>query len=151
MQFRKNGKRINVLAYRGYNKEKRYSIIKSLGTLDAYTLEPTVELINNLTEDEKIELQSYINRQIQYREKIDIQYIADNLYCSIEKVTTLLKSKDFELADDWGAKVWAAWDSLAREMRKAGFKRPSKTSKNSPKSHFSVQAMFDTGKTQKMP
>jgi hypothetical protein len=61
MQFRKVGKRIRVLAYRGYDKDKRQSVIKMLGSFDAYTHETPVELLDNLNDEEKAELKDYIN------------------------------------------------------------------------------------------
>jgi len=70
MQFKRQGKKIQVLAYRGYDKEKRRAIIKMLGSLDAYSFDAQVSLLNNLTDDEKIELQSYIENERQFVDKI---------------------------------------------------------------------------------
>jgi hypothetical protein len=36
MQFKTVGKRIQVLAYRGYDQEKRRAVVKMLGSFDAY-------------------------------------------------------------------------------------------------------------------
>ena len=87
MQFKKVGKKIQVLAYRGYDKEKRRSIVQLLGTLDAYTLEPSTGLLDSLTVDEKIELQSYKENIKQQNKKQsnktpDLQWKQYCFYCS---------------------------------------------------------------------
>lgn len=151
MQFKKTGKRIQVLVYRGYDKEKKRSIIKMLGSLDRYTYEPTDGLINSLTEDEKIELQSYIEKERQYGEKILIQYDINNSVCHIKKITDALKSGDFEFSKEWADEMWTALDSLNQAMRKAGFKRPQKKPVKCPESSLSVQAMFDIENIKKIP
>lgn len=151
MQFKKVGKRIQVLVYRGYDKEKKRSIIKMLGSLDRYTYEPTDGLINSLTEDEKIELQSYIEKERQYGEKILIQYDIDNSVCHIKKITDALKSGDFEFSEEWADEMWTALNSLNQAMRKAGFKRSQKKPVKGPESSLSVQAMFDIENIKKIP
>ena len=44
MQLKKIGKRIHVLAYRGYDTEKRRAVLKMLGSFDAYSHETPAEL-----------------------------------------------------------------------------------------------------------
>ena len=48
MQFKKVGKRIQVLAYRGYDTEKRRAVVKMLGSFDAYTHETPAELLDGV-------------------------------------------------------------------------------------------------------
>lgn len=60
MQFRAAGKRVQVLAYRGYDKVKRRATVKLLGSFDRYGYDVPEELTNVLTDDEKKELQSHI-------------------------------------------------------------------------------------------
>ena len=38
MQFKPVGNRIQLVAYRGYDQEKRRAIVKVLGSIDAYSL-----------------------------------------------------------------------------------------------------------------
>ena len=76
MQFKRQGRRVQVLAYRGYDKEKRRAIVKMMGSIDAYSYEPSDGLIENLTDEEKKELQSYIETERQAAEKRSRQYSA---------------------------------------------------------------------------
>ena len=51
MQFKRQGRRVQVLAYRGYDKEKRRAIVKMMGSYDVYSYEPSDGLIDSLTDD----------------------------------------------------------------------------------------------------
>lgn len=150
MQFKKVSNRIQVLAYRGYDKIKCRSIIKMVGSLDGHTFEPTDGLLNSITAQEKLELQSYIERERQEANKKLLQEDINKSACNIKKVTDALKSGDFEFPEGWSDEMWKAIDSLTHAMRRAGFKRPPRKPKKAPQSALSVQAMFDIEKTQKM-
>lgn len=151
MQFKKVSNRIQVLAYRGYDKIKCRSIIKMVGSLDRHTFKPTDGLLKNITVEEKLELQSYIEREIQEVNKRILQEDINKSACNIKKVTDALKSGDFEFPEGWSDEMWTAIDALTHAMRRAGFKRPPRKPKKAPQSALSVQAMFDIGRTQKMP
>ena len=61
MQFRQAGNRVQVLAYRGYDKEKRRAVIKLLGSYDrSNTDNRTENLTYEMTGDELKEFQSHI-------------------------------------------------------------------------------------------
>ena len=62
MQFKPVGNRIQLVAYRGYDQEKRRAIVKVLGSMDAYTLELPKDLLDILSEDEKAEVESFRGR-----------------------------------------------------------------------------------------
>lgn len=151
MQFKKVSNRIQVLAYRGYDKIKCRSIIKMVGSLDRHTFKPIDGLLKNITVEEKLELQSYIEREIQEVNKKILQEDINKSACNIKKVTDALKSGDFEFPEGWSDEMWTAIDALTHAMRRAGFKRPPRKLKKAPQSALSVQAMFDIGRTQKMP
>ena len=73
MQFKPQGRRVQVLAYAGYDKDKKRAIVKMLGSYDSYNLEPSDGLINNLTDEQKTELQSHFEEVRQSREKESLQ------------------------------------------------------------------------------
>ena len=62
MQFKEQKGRVQVLAYDGYDKEKRRAIVKMLGSFDRYTYSPSVGLLENLTDEQMMELQSEIEK-----------------------------------------------------------------------------------------
>lgn len=129
MQFRKQGNRIQVLAYRGYDREKRRAIVKLLGSIDAYTYEPTVGLENNLTVDEKEELQSYIEKRRQYLQDGYLRYTSQTIAERLREVAECIESGTFDVSDKWAADTWAALDGLKKSLQKAGFPRPQKKKK----------------------
>jgi len=63
MQFKKVGQRIQVLRYEGYDKDRRRAIVKMVGSVHNRTFEPTVGLIESLTDDERVELDEFIERK----------------------------------------------------------------------------------------
>lgn len=133
MQFKKVGGRIQVLAYRGYDKEKRRSIIKLLGTMNAYTFEPSSGLFEALTDEEKKELQAYQEKIRQQEKKqydsSSILYVASH----IEKISTLLETpENYPVSEQWGDGVWFALEKLQKALKKAGHPKPKKAPKPKP-------------------
>ena len=94
MQFKRQGRRIQVLAYRGYDKGKRRAIVKMMGSIDAYSYEPSDGLIENLTDEEKTELQSYIETERQAAEKRSRVYSAKSAASRIVEVADTIKAGD---------------------------------------------------------
>ena len=95
MQFKPQGRRVQVLAYAGYDKDKKRAIVKMLGSYDSYNLEPSDGLINNLTDEQKTELQSHFEEVRQSREKKaynSAKYTASGL----RRVAQALESGAFE-------------------------------------------------------
>lgn len=80
MQFKPVGNRIQLVAYRGYDQEKRRAIVKVLGSMDAYTLELPKDLLDILSEDEKAEVESFIAdtkaKNKKQSDTFSVQYIA---------------------------------------------------------------------------
>ena len=62
MQFKHQGNRIQVLAYRGYDKEKRRAVVKMLGSLDDYNFQPSDGLIEGMTDDEINDGEDYFSK-----------------------------------------------------------------------------------------
>lgn len=133
MQFKKIRGRIQVLAYRGYDKEKRRSIIKLVGTMNAYTLEPSSGLLDALTEEEKKELQSYKEEVRQKEKKIYEDSNILHIESRIDNVSTLLENPEkYPLNQQWGDGVWQALERLQKALKKAGHPKPKKPTKPKP-------------------
>lgn len=135
MQFKRQGQRVQVLAYRGYDKEKRRAIVKMLGSYDAYSYEPTVGLIDSLTEEEKKELQSHIENERHKSEKMLRQYDLTHIASRIKNVADTVQEDGFEGSEAWAAETWEAIDTLTKALRKAGYSKPKKA----PQRHESPQ------------
>ena len=137
MQFREAKGRIQVLAYTGYDKEKRRSVVQLLGSMDKYDLKPTDTLLERMTDEQKKELQSYIEKERQSREKLSLQSGATFIDSYIKKATDSLTKEVFVPDAAWADQVYAAVDELTRAMRKTGFPRPkkAKAKKAAPPDH----------------
>jgi hypothetical protein len=112
MQFRDVKKRIQVIAYTGYNREKRRAETRLLGSIDRYDLNPTDELLENLTDVQKIELQSYIDNTRQSRKKSSRQYDARKSDSQIENLTVCLTSDGFVITPDLAERLYRAISGL---------------------------------------
>lgn len=128
MQFRPQGNRVQVLAYRGYDKEKKRAQVKLLGSFDRYGHVLSKNLWYILTEAERVELSSYIEKlRESYDEKMRI-YGIESLASQIQNVSYSLNTKesvskaDRQFADE----VYEAIDNLTKRLRGMGFRRPVK-------------------------
>lgn len=151
MQFKRQGRRVQVLAYRGYDKQKRRAIVKMMGSIDAYSYEPSDGLIDNLTDEEKKELQSYIETERQAAEKLSRQYSAKSAASRIKEVADTIRGGDFEPSEAWAADTWAALDELSKAMRKAGYPKPRKAPKKAADAPMPAQAGLPLGDTPEAP
>lgn len=124
MQFKKAGKRIQVLAYRGYDKEKKRAVVKMLGSLDSYSYGPSDGLIESLTEEEKKELQSYIDEQRQSRDNEYRQSSVKYLPSSIKAATDSITNHGVSLSGEEAARLWEAMEALGKALKKSGHPRP---------------------------
>ena len=151
MQFKRQGRRVQVLAYRGYDKEKRRAIVKMMGSIDVYSYEPSDGLIENLTDEEKTELQSYIETERQSAEKRSRQYSAKSAASRIKEVADTIKAGDFEPSEAWAADTWAAIEALTKAMRKAGYPKPRKTPQKAADAPMPGQAGLPLGDAPETP
>ena len=152
MQFKRQGRRVQVLAYRGYDKEKRRAIVKMMGSIDVYSYEPSGGLIENLTDEEKTELQSYIETERQAAEKRSRVYYAKSAASRIVEVADTIKAGDFEPSEAWAADTWAAIEALTKAMRKAGYPKPRKaTTQKAADAPMADQAGLPLGDTPEAP
>lgn len=132
MQFKEVGNRIQVLAYRGYDKEKKRAIVKMLGSFNKYSLDPDSKLIESMTEEEKEELQSYIKAERQSNKERSDRYTTEHLDSSIKLVSDSLSKECHYMTDEIAARLYDSITELQKSMRKAGFSR-KKAEKADPK------------------
>lgn len=132
MQFRKQGRRIQVLAYRGYDREKRRAVVKLLGSFDAYSLSVPDELNSALSDDERSELQSYVQSIRQSRDTDMLQFSLEDLPNRIKRVSDSLNDGQLEcnLPEQYASELYEAFSSLTKALRKRGVKRPPSVAKN---------------------
>lgn len=151
MQFKRQGRRVQVLAYRGYDKEKRRAIVKMMGSYDVYSYEPSDGLIDSLTDDEKKELQSHIETERQEAEKRSRQYSAKSAASRIKEVADTIQGGDFEPSEAWAADTWAAIEALTKAMRKAGYPKPRKAPQKAADAPMPGQAGLPLGEAAETP
>ena len=132
MQFKKVGGKIQVLAYRGYDNQKKRAITRMLGSMSAYTFTPTDGLLDSMTVEEREELQSYIQTERQAVEKKSRHDAAKPAALRINMAADALKAGDFQPDEAWAAKVWSAMDELGKALRRAGHPKPKKTRQKAP-------------------
>jgi len=145
MQFKKLGNRIQVLAYRGYDKVKKRAVIKVQGSIVVGSYELSDGLLNNLTDEEKIELQSYINieRQSEYK-KVRLCE-AQELASLIKKVSDTIKEGDFAVSPTWAADALESMAQLTKTLRKAGYGKPRKTAQKASEAAPEGQTQLNLG------
>jgi len=140
MQFKKQGRRVQVLAYRGYDKEKRRSIIKMLGSYDAQTYKPSDGLIESMTDEERKELQSHMEEEAQRKEKEVVQALSSYLPVQIKKTINAIENDDFEPSQEWSSSVFEIVDELRKSLRKRGHTKPRKAPQQKSKANEKDQA-----------
>ena len=129
MQFKRSGRRIQILAYRGYDREKKRGIVKLLGSMDAYTYEMGDGLADILTAEEKSEVQAYIENKRKSEQDAHQSYVAQTLAERMNDVAESIDTETFKGSDGWAAETWAAIERLKKSLRKAGYAKPQKPPK----------------------
>ena len=127
MQFKEQKGRVQVLAYDGYDKEKRRAIVKMLGSFDRYTYSPSVGLLENLTDEQRMELQSEIEKRRQSDSRKIQQDAISYSDSRIKLYADIVSSGEYDIPAEKAAQIWEAMELLARSLKKAGFKKPPKT------------------------
>lgn len=130
MQFRRQANKIQVLAYRGYDKVKRRAIVRMLGSFDRYTFELSDGLMDNLTDDEKEELTSYIEKLRQsYEERKRREAMSSAVEGMAEAGKLIESGMTFDVSRLDGQQatiVWQAIKALESELTNAGYPRPKR-------------------------
>jgi len=127
MQFKEQKGRVQVLAYDGYDKEKRRAIVKMLGSFDRYDYSLSVGLLEKLTVEQKEELQSEIERRRQSHDKAMRQGAILYSDSRIKEYADIVSSGEYDIPPEKADQIWEAMELLARSLKKAGFKKPLKT------------------------
>ena len=119
MYFKKAGNKIQVLAYRGYNKEKKRADVKMIGSIDRYTFAPTERHKDSITAEEYEEINTYIEsvRQadIDTVKKLGLNTLVHNLKNANSALETL------DITEDQAKKIWEGIETLGKRLRKKGY------------------------------
>ena len=119
MYFKKAGNKIQVLAYRGYNRDKKRADVKMIGSIDRYTFSPTERHKDSITVAEYEEINAYIEsvRQadIDTVKKISLDTLVHNLRSANAALETL------DITEDQAKKIWEEVETLGKRLRKKGY------------------------------
>ena len=120
MHFKPAGNKTQVLAYRGYDREKKRSIVRMIGSISGLKFTPTDRYQDSITDDEKKEIQAYIESIHQK----DVKESASNIFKDMPDILsiclTAIRDKDTTVSKEWSANVWQGIDEIGRELRKRG-------------------------------
>lgn len=124
MQFKQVGRRIQVLAYRGYDREKKRAVVKLLGSFSRYLPEIDSDLDAALDDAERAEVQSYIEKIRQSSDLNERQYQVKYAASGIARAADSLKLDEIQCTEEQAAAMFEAMATLSRALKKRGFKRP---------------------------
>lgn len=128
MQFRLQKNRLRLLAYRGYNKEKKRSNIKLVGTIDWNTLQIPAKVLEVLKEAEKAELQKYLDAENRKRRHAsNLNAVQDLPNCLKSLLSALASFGDTLPAacdKNWAAQTWAQLREMEDHLRHLGLRKP---------------------------
>lgn len=92
MQYREQGRKVQVLAYRGFDKAKRRPIVKMLGSFDRYGYGLSDGLMDALTVEEKTDLTSYIETLRQSDASLRRQYALRSIIQSMIEASAAIEA-----------------------------------------------------------
>jgi len=128
MQFRRKKDRLHLLAYRGYSKEKKRSIVKMVGTIDWQTLQVPPKVQEALNETEKAELQVYLDAERKQRRVEAIRQTAQNLPGRLKTLNNALAAYAEALPaacdSNWAVQTWSALREMEDHLRRHGLRKP---------------------------
>ena len=141
MQFRTVGNKIQIVEYAGYDKEKKRSTVKMVGSLDRYSPRITDELKSKLTAEQEKEIQQYIETETQRKQReTDSAYINicdSQIRKMADCITVAHTDSDNKEESDRRAServivkqkaeaIWEALEQIQKALKKAGHPRPKK-------------------------
>lgn len=132
MQFKKVGQRIQVLRYSGYDREKRHSIVRMIGSFPVSTgsiADLPDELSRELTDDEKNEVQKYIEKRKVADRKKRLRSSASGVSDTLRNAAQALNDGVFDGDETWAHDVWMQMRDMQKALKKAGFQRPKVSGK----------------------
>lgn len=126
MQFKKVGDRIQILAYVGYDKEKRRAKVQMLGSMGAYMPYIDDDLRLKLTPEQLDEVQAYIDQKKEKEsfenDKLSLEYMST----SLNRHSRIIRDERFELSEDKANAIFEALDEVKKALKERGFKKPAK-------------------------
>lgn len=123
MQFVIRGNTIRVMAYRGYDSERKRAKVELIGTLTIDELTPNDKLLVSLNDKEKLELAQYINNERNVRSKNLMREYVQSLAGNIDLATDAIRDETYQLSDVEASELYIAIEKLTKQMKKAGFIR----------------------------
>lgn len=140
MQFKMVGNIIQVHRYEGYDKIKKRAIVKMVGSMSRHIFTPSDGLIDKLTDEEKTELQSYIEKERQSYNKDSRQSSINFGDSHIKRITHSLSYEDTTITLQQADAIWDSIAVLQKALKKRGFKKPDSQPDKVPDSR---QKKFD--------
>lgn len=134
MQFKEVGGQIQVIVYKGYDKEKKRSVTKMVGSLSRSDYSPSDGLLDSLSVNEKTELQSFIKTSLLSDSKTLRQSVALHADSHIKTVLDSLADESVILNDLQAVNLWTAIADLQKALKKRGHKKPKPDSQTEKKS-----------------
>ena len=120
MQFKatKNPNLVQIIAYRGYDKEKRRAITKLLGSIDLTTFKYDEKVLIDMSDDEKKELSDYIDKERLSRAIAEINRFIDHAPITLKSIAEKVVSGEISLSDEQITVLTDALDEFKKAMRK---------------------------------
>ena len=130
MQFKKVGDRIQILAYVGYDKEKRRAKVQMVGSLRAYSPLIDDELRSKLNDEQLKEVQAYIDEKKEADLFESDKFALEYLPKSLNRGARLIRDERFCIDEKNANAIFEAMDDLKKALREQGFKKPAKKIKS---------------------
>lgn len=130
MQFKKVGDRIQILAYVGYDKEKRRAKVQMVGSLRAYSPFIDDELRSKLNDEQLKEVQAYIDEKKEADLFESDKFALEYLPKSLNRGARLVRDERFCIDEKNANAIFEAMDDLKKALREQGFKKPAKKIKS---------------------
>lgn len=130
MQFKKVGDRIQILAYVGYDKEKRRAKVQMVGSLRAYSPFIDDELRSKLNEEQLKEVQAYIDEKKEADLFESDKFALEYLPKALNRGARLVRDERFCIDEKNANAIFEAMDDLKKALREQGFKKPAKKIKS---------------------
>lgn len=123
MQFKKVGDRIQILAYVGYDKEKRRAKVQMIGSMSYYAPFINEELRSKLNDEQVAEVQVYIDERKEKEsfenEKLHLEYMPS----SLNRGARIIRDERFDISENKANAIFEALDEIKKALKERGFKK----------------------------
>lgn len=117
MQFRKVGQKYQVLAYRGYDAEKKHAVVRRIGTIDRHSLAFTPSEEFEPTPDEKKEVQEFIEKNKKDNALSSARWALKSFPSTMASYMKLMEDNPDLLADSDVPAIIKALDQLKDKLK----------------------------------